>query len=134
MTQNVITTTENTPIEEAALLMAENKIGCIPVMRNGELIGIITETDLFRIYPELFAIHQPGVRATFIVKDEPGKLAKVTKIIADKGGNFTSFVQFTGHDQSTRLVTIKVNGLTEKSVEKCLKPVVEEIVDIRKTR
>src|SRR4030042_667637 len=132
MTENVITVTEDTPIEEAALIMAEHKIGCVPVMRNDELVGIITETDLFKIFPELFAVHQSGIRATFLVKEEPGQLAKVTKIIADRGGNFISFVQFAGEGQDNRLVTIKVNGLSVEDVRNCLDPIVVKVVEIRK--
>ena len=131
MTEMVITVTEDTPIEEAALLMAEHKIGCIPVMRDNQLVGIITETDLFKIFPELMAIHQAGVRVTFMVKDVPGQLAQVTKVIAEQGGNFISFVQFAGENHENRLVTIKVNGLTLEQVRFCLSKIVEKVVDIR---
>jgi len=68
MTENVVTITEDTPIEAAALIMVKHKIGCLPVMRNGELVGIITETDLLKILPELMAINQSGIRATFLLK------------------------------------------------------------------
>jgi acetoin utilization protein AcuB len=53
MTEKVITVSEDAPIEQAALVMAENKIGSIPVLRTDELVGIITETDLFQILSEL---------------------------------------------------------------------------------
>jgi acetoin utilization protein AcuB len=132
MTENVITVKEDTPIEDAALIMAENKIGCVPVMRGEELVGIITETDLFKIFPELFAIHQPGIRATFLVKNEPGQLAKVTKIIADHAGNFISFVQFAGEEDNKRLVTIKVEGIIPEDVREYLEKIGVKIVDIRK--
>ena len=132
MTKHVITVDEDTPIEDAALLMAEHKIGCIPVMRNEVLVGIITETDLFNIFPELLAVHQTGIRATMLVKEEPGQLAKVTKVIAEHGSNFISFVQFAGKHQDNRLVTIKVDGLTLETVQTCLEPIVEKLVDIRK--
>ena len=131
MTENVVTVSEDTPIEEAALLMAKYKIGCLPVMRNSELVGIITETDLLKLLPELLAIHQTGVRATFLVKEEPGQLAKVTRVIADQGGNFISFVQFAGESSDTRLVTIKVNGLPAEAVREFLEPIVVQLVDIR---
>ncbi len=54
MTREVITATEDTPIQEAARLMADHKIGGLPVMRNGQLVGIVTETDLFLVLLELF--------------------------------------------------------------------------------
>ena len=131
MTEKVITVSEDTPIEQAALVMAENKIGSIPVLRNAELVGIITETDLFQIFPELLAIRQSGIRVTFLVKEKPGQLAKVTKIIAEHGGNFISFVQFAGDVLENRLVTVKVDGMELKQVRDCLDPIVEKVIDIR---
>ena len=50
MTKDVTTIDEDTPIEQAARLMADNKIGGLPVMRDGKVVGMITETDLFKIF------------------------------------------------------------------------------------
>jgi acetoin utilization protein AcuB len=131
MTKEVLTVTEDTPIEEAARLMAEYKIGSMPVMRASEIVGIITETDLFKIFPELMGVRESGVRASFLLAEKPGQLAKVTKIIAEHGGNFIAFVQFAGEDHSNRLVTIKVAGLTLEQVRKCITPIIEKLIDIR---
>jgi acetoin utilization protein AcuB len=54
MTKNVITVTQDLPIEEAARIMVDNKISGLPVMRGDILVGIITETDLFKLFIELF--------------------------------------------------------------------------------
>jgi acetoin utilization protein AcuB len=62
MTKNVLTVAEDTPIEEAARIMADNKIGGVPVMRDRVVVGIITETDLFKIFLELMPSRPP--RAT----------------------------------------------------------------------
>jgi acetoin utilization protein AcuB len=55
MTRDVITVSEYTPLEEAARIMADNKIGGLPVRREGELVGIITESDIFRSFTEILA-------------------------------------------------------------------------------
>jgi acetoin utilization protein AcuB len=60
MTTEVITVTEDTPLQEAARIMADNKIGGLPVERKGELVGIITETDLFKIFLELLEAQEVG--------------------------------------------------------------------------
>ncbi len=52
MTTELITVTEDTPLEEAARIMADNQIGCLPVERGADLVGIITETDLFKVFLE----------------------------------------------------------------------------------
>ena len=86
MTGAVITVTEDTPIEEAARIMSDNKIGGLPVVRDGSVVGIITETDLFRLLLVLTGAREFGVRATFLLEDKPGELAKVTSAIAENGG------------------------------------------------
>jgi len=76
MTRDVITITEDTPLEEAARIMADNKIGGLPVLRDREVVGIITETDLFKIFLELLGARETGVRVAALVPNVPGELAK----------------------------------------------------------
>ncbi len=131
MTKKVLAVSENTPIEEAARIMADNKIGGLPVMRGEEMVGIITETDLFKVFLEMMGAREMGVRVTAIIKEQPGELANLTKAIAEVGGNFVAFGQFTGESPSNRLVTFKVNGLKKEQVQELVEPLVERIVDIR---
>jgi acetoin utilization protein AcuB len=131
MTKKVLTVTEDTPIEEAARIMADNKIGGLPVMRNDHVIGIITETDLFKIFLELMGAREPGVRGTVLVLDKPGELARLAEAIANLGGNIIAFGQFTGEDPSNRLVTFKVSGVEERKLAAEVEPLVEKVIDIR---
>jgi len=131
MTKKVLTVKEDTPIEEAARIMADNKIGGLPVLRNGNVVGIITETDLFKIFLELMGVREKGVRVTALFHEERGQLARLTQAIADKGGNFVAFGQFTGEDPSNRMVTFKVSGLSEQKVREILTPLTEKLIDIR---
>src|SRR5208337_4629344 len=64
MTRDVITVAEDAPIEEAARMMADHKIGGLPVVKDGSLVGVITETDVFRAFLELLGARRPGVRIT----------------------------------------------------------------------
>jgi acetoin utilization protein AcuB len=131
MTKNVTTVTEDTPIEEAARIMADNKIGGLPVMRDSHVVGIITETDLFKIFLELMGAREKGVRVTALIEEKPGQLAKITEAIAKAGGNFVAFGQFSGEDPSTRLVTFKVAGIKKEEVKKAVADITKEIWDIR---
>lgn len=73
MSKEVITVHEDTPIEEAAYIMASNKIGGLPVVReDGGVIGMITETDLFKILLEMMGAREPGVRLTALVPEKVG--------------------------------------------------------------
>ena len=131
MTTEVITVAEDTPLEEAARIMADNKIGGLPVVKNGELVGIITETDLFKIFLELLAAREMGVRLTMLVPDEKGMLAKVTGEIAELGGNIVSLGTFLGEDPTNALLTIKVQDVEEEDLVKALEPLAMEMVDVR---
>ena len=78
MSTDVITVDKETPIEEAARIMADNKIGGLPVVLNNKVVGIITETDLFRVFLEMLGAREPGVRIAALVPNTPGELAKLT--------------------------------------------------------
>ncbi len=131
MVKNVLTVTEDTPIEQAARIMADNKIGGLPVMRDGGVVGIITETDLFKMFLELLGAREMGIRVTVLVAEKQGELAKLTKAISEAGGDFIAFGMFTGLDTSNKMVTFKVTGITLEDLKKAITPVVKEIVDIR---
>jgi acetoin utilization protein AcuB len=131
MSKNVMTVNEDTPIEQAARIMADNKIGGLPVMRDSYVVGIITETDLFKLFLELMGAREMGVRVTALVTDKPGGLAELSAEIAAHKGNFISFGVFTGEDSSNRTVTFKVSGMELEEVKKAIQPHVKEILDIR---
>jgi len=131
MTKKVLIVSEDTPIEEAARIMADNKIGGLPVMRGNNLVGIITETDLFKIFLELMGARYMGVRATVLIHEERGQLAKLSQTIANAGGNFVAFGMFQGEVPTNRLVTFKVDGIDKEQLKAVLEPIVESVVDIR---
>ena len=131
MSKKVISVDADTPIEEAARKMADNKIGGMPVMNNGRVVGIITETDLFKSFLELMGARQKATRVTAAVEEKPGMLARVTKAISAHGGDFISFGVFAGPDANTRVVTFKVVGMTKAEIKKALKDVVVKFWDIR---
>ena len=131
MTGKVITVTGDTPLEDAARIMADNKIGGLPVVEDGALVGIITETDLFRLFVELLAARDPGVRVTMLVPNVPGELAKVTRAVADSGGNIVAMAEFAAPDPAFRQVLVKATGITREALVTALTPAVAEIEDVR---
>jgi len=131
MTKKVITVTEDTPLEDAARIMADSKIGGLPVVRDGALVGIITETDLFKLFLELLGARERGVRVTMLVPNVPGEMAKLTRAITDCGGNIIAVAGFTGTDPSNRRVLVKANGISREALVAALTPVVTEIEDVR---
>lgn len=131
MATEVITTTEDTPIEEAARIMNDNQISCLPVMKNNDVVGIITETDLFKVFLELLGANRKGVRVSAEVPNAPGVLAKLAKTIYEAGGNIVALGTFAGESLSTTLVMIKLEDIELNTVEELLRPQVSKITDIR---
>jgi acetoin utilization protein AcuB len=131
MTRDVVTVTEYTALEEAARIMADHKISSLPVMRNGRLVGIITETDLFWIFLELLGAREEGVRLTMLVPEEKGILASLTGEIASMGGNILALSTFTGEDPTNRMVTVKVAGVPSEKLAAIMEALGMEIVDVR---
>jgi acetoin utilization protein AcuB len=131
MTKDVLTVTEDTPIEQAARIMSDNKIGGLPVMRGDRVVGIITETDLFKIFLEIMGAREIGVRVTALMHEERGQLAKLTQTIANEGGNIIALGTFSGEDPSNRTITFKVSELTLEKVKSITEPLVERLIDIR---
>ena len=131
MTKDVITVSEDTPIEEAARIMADNKIGGLPVVKSSRVVGIITETDLFKMFLELMGAREKGICVTALIEDQPGMLAAITKAISDAGGNFVAFGQFVGEDVNSRVITFKVNGLSKDKVKKVVSEIATKVLDIR---
>jgi acetoin utilization protein AcuB len=131
MTKKVITVDVDTPIEEAARTMADNKIGGMPVMKEKRVVGMITETDLFRVFLELMGARKKSTRVTALINDKRGALARLTKAVAASGGNFISFGMFAGSDANTKVITFKVDGVKQDEIKKALKDIVIKFWDIR---
>ena len=133
MTSKVITVTGDTPLEDAARIMADNKIGGLPVVDDGALVGIITETDLFKVFVELLGARDKGVRVTLSVPNTPGQLAGVTRSIADRGGNILAIAELAATDQANRQVMVKASGISRDEMVAALTPAVIAIQDVRES-
>jgi acetoin utilization protein AcuB len=131
MIKDVVTASEEMPIEEAARLMVDNKISCLPVLRGKEVVGIITETDLFRIFLEVLGARQKGVRVAAVISHEPGTIARLTQAIYKAGGDIIAFVTFAGASLSSKEVTIKVEGVEQQKLQEAIEPFIEKLLSIR---
>ncbi len=131
MTKKVITVDKDTPIEEAARIMADKKIGGLPVVSEGKVVGIITETDLFKVFLELMGARQKATRVTATIPDRPGELAKITKAITNNGGDFIALGIFSGPDTDSRVITFKVQGIKKEKIKEVLGDIVLKFWDIR---
>lgn len=131
MVKNVITINENTPIEEAARIMTDHRVGALPVVRGERVVGIITETDLFKIFTELMGAREQGTRVTVMAPNVPGTLVKIAKVIFDAGGDIIAMGTFMGESSAERELTFKVRGAQVEQMLADLQPHIVSVVDVR---
>ena len=131
MTRKVITVDDKAPLEEAARIMVDNKVGGLPVMRDGKLVGLITETDIFKVLMEMMGARDQGVRLTLLCPNQRGVLANLTSDVASLGGDIVSLGTFWGEDASNAIITMKVSGVERDAILDKIKPHILEVVDVR---
>ena len=131
MVREVIAVNENTPIEEAARVMADHKVGGLPVLRNGNLVGIITDTDLFKIFLELFGAREAGTRLTALLENKPGTISAISKAIFEAGGNIIAIGTTMGPTPKESTVILKVDGIPTADLDKIVLPHVIAVLDVR---
>lgn len=105
MTGSPVTVPPGLPVESAARLLIESRIGCLPVVEDDELVGILTETDLIRSFVELLAGRELHSRLEILAPDRPGELARVVRLIGiDHGINITGVVVPPPHGSQALIV------------------------------
>ena len=106
MQRKVVTVSEDATIEEAALIMYQNKVGGLPVISQvGKVVGIITATDILKTFIEVMGLPGGGkIRMTLEVENKIGVMADITKTIADSGINIDSLIVFQSDENKTKLV------------------------------
>jgi acetoin utilization protein AcuB len=90
MTRDVIAALPDDPIEQAANTMRERRIGCLPVLDGGELVGILTASDVMDALVHLVGANEPGSRMEVAVPDRPGALAGAAGVFGMCGINIVS--------------------------------------------
>lgn len=131
MTRPVVTIGPECPLEEAARIMIDRKIGSLPVLEGDHLVGVITETDIFRIFAEALGAREAGLRATVIVPEGRGVLARVGEAVAASGASILSLATFLGPDAQHRELTLRVRATTADRLRDALGSAGAEVLDLR---
>jgi acetoin utilization protein AcuB len=131
MTHPVVTVGGDCPLEEAARIMVERKIGSLLVLNGDQLVGIITETDIFRTLVEVLGGETRGTRLTLHLTERVGELAKITARIAEAGGNILAVTNSRLLARTQREVMIKEVGADPEKLASLLRDSDITVVDIR---
>jgi acetoin utilization protein AcuB len=116
MTRRVITVQEDCPLEAAARIMIDNKIGSLPVMRADQVVGIITQSDIFRTMADALGGRSEGLRLTVRLLEDKGELGAITDGIVQLGGKLTSLCTYWGDNSFKRMITLKVQGVDREDL------------------
>lgn len=105
MIKDVVTVPENATIEEAALIMYNHKIGGLPVLSSvGAVVGVITETDIFKTFVDVMGLQEGKTRLTVRVDNKVGVIADIAQIFKENDVSLDSFVTCRQEDGSYELV------------------------------
>ncbi len=131
--EDLITVSPNDPIERAALLMHKHKVGGLPVVDGGHLVGIITESDIFEVFLKLLGIHQKGTRLTLELEDRPGALSEALNVLREHDVNVRSIVTCDEcrTTPDTGVFVIKIDSYDWRQIVKDLKDKKIKVLDAR---
>jgi acetoin utilization protein AcuB len=116
MKHPVITVDPNEPIEQAARLMIKHRIGVLPVTSKGRLVGIITESDIFRILTNLLSGEGGTIRITFDLAENENVFALLVDITKEFGIDLVSFISF--YDKGRHMAVVRIRGnQTQKVID-----------------
>jgi acetoin utilization protein AcuB len=106
--EKLITINPDTLIEEAVKLMRDNKIGCLPVVEEGKLYGIFTETDALDHLVDIFGTNQKGTRVTITCEDKPGSMLGILEVFKKLNVNIISIVTPSFMVDGKRIAAIRI--------------------------
>ena len=106
MVKNVITVTPGTTVEDAALVIRDNEISSLPVMKNGRPVGIVTKTDVMGVLMDAIGLGEGNQRLIVLVKNRIGTIADITDTLRTEGVNIASLITWPekGHEGVYQLV------------------------------
>ncbi len=122
MTRDVITVPPDYTVEETAQVLEKNRISGVPVVdADGQLVGTITQTDLFRVLISLTGVGTGGIQFGFQVEDRPGSIKEVADIIRSYGGRMVSIL--TSYDEvpkGYRKVYVRMRSIERSKLSKLI--------------
>lgn len=131
--QHVLTVTPDTTVERTAHIMSENKASGFPVIDDGIVIGIITETDLLRALQTMLGLPSQGVRVTVRMPNRPGEFAKLTEALGRNELGVMGVGTYPTRQREGYWDTVlKIRDASTTKVEEVIGQIAEqEIIDIR---
>jgi len=131
--KEIVTTGPDTTIEAAARIMVEHKIGCLPVLSEEIVVGIITDNDLMAHLVEMLAAPEPSVRVTMHMSLTTGELARLVAAISAQGWCIWALGGvYSPKDPNSWEAVFKISGVPREQVVAVLSKIEgQKIIDVR---
>ncbi|MDX1707851.1 MAG: CBS domain-containing protein, partial [Desulfobacterales bacterium] len=117
--KNPITVSPDDDIEFAAKMIYNHKIGGMPVVKDGRLVGIVTAQDMLRAFIDMMGILSTTSRIDVVLGDQPATFKKAMQIINDNGGDIIS-VSMTLRQKRKRVYYFRLSACKTSVIEKAL--------------
>ena len=130
MSKDVVYVKPDETVEFAAILMLENKISSLPVINdNSRLVGIITQTDIFKVLINIAGVYTGGIQFAFSLEDRPGSIKEAADVIRSFDGRIVSILS-TGEtaEEGRRNVYIRCTVLPEDKLRNLVKKLEETFI------
>ena len=120
MTKDPITVPQTYTIEETAEVLLKNKISGVPVVdQNGDIVGTITQSDLFRVLISLTGVGNRGIQFAFQLEDRSGSIKEVADVIRKYGGRMVSILSsYQDVPEGYREVYIRMRSIERSNLQK----------------
>ncbi|MBU8905211.1 acetoin utilization AcuB family protein [Desertibacillus haloalkaliphilus] len=103
-------------VEEVSAIFYEHNIGCLPIVEDDKLIGIITETDIFHTLVKLMGAHQPSSHIEVQVENITGKLSEIAAIFKKRKVNITSVLVYPCKDIQYKTLVFRVQTMDPRAI------------------
>lgn len=117
MTKNPITVEPDTLLEQAATLMRDNKVEMLPVLSDGKLVGVITESNIMDAFIDLLGFRDRGTRLTMDAHDVPGQIEKLGRITAQHSANINHLAVYHGGVGGRSTIVVGINSTNTEQIE-----------------
>jgi acetoin utilization protein AcuB len=118
MSKRVVTIGPEDTVEKAAVIMLEHKITGLPVMKDSQVVGMLSQGDVFRVLTSITGIYRGGTLISFLLDDRPGSIKEVADVVRKHGGRMVSIL--TSYDmveEGQRKVAIRIADMPQDKVE-----------------
>lgn len=141
MSKDPITVPPDFTVEETAEVLMKNKISGVPVVdKGGQVVGVITQNDLFKALIYLTGINNRGVQFALMMEDRPGSIKEIADIIRKYGGRMVSILSsYDRVKNGHRKVYIRFYGIDRHKMQELKEEVREKctllyMVDLRENK